>query len=290
MLSDVATAMGRVAPVALRVNPDVDAQTHAKITTGKAENKFGIDMAQAPSVAALARGLPGIALEALSVHIGSQLTAIGPFREAFARLGALARALNATGPRLKRLDFGGGVGVVYRNETPPDLAGYAAAIREAIAGLDVGIVLEPGRHLVAEAGVLLSRVIRVKEGTAKRFAIVDAAMNDLIRPTLYEAWMPIRPVAEPHPGANQALMDVVGPVCETGDYLAKDRALPPLEAGDLIVVGAAGAYGAAMSSTYNSRPLAAEILVNGREIAVIRPRQDIEALIATDRLAPWLST
>jgi diaminopimelate decarboxylase len=138
--------------------------------------------------------------------------------------------------------------------------------------------------------VLLSRVIRVKEGTAKRFAIVDAAMNDLIRPTLYEAWMPIRPVAEPHPGANQALMDVVGPVCETGDYLAKDRALPPLEAGDLIVVGAAGAYGAAMSSTYNSRPLAAEILVNGREIAVIRPRQDIEALIATDRLAPWLST
>jgi diaminopimelate decarboxylase len=290
MLSAVATAMGRVAPVALRVNPDVDAQTHAKITTGKAENKFGIDMAQAPSVAALARGLPGIALEALSVHIGSQLTAIGPFREAFARLGALARALNATGPRLRRLDFGGGVGVVYRDETPPDLAGYAAAIREAIAGLDVGIVLEPGRHLVAEAGVLLSRVIRVKEGTAKRFAIVDAAMNDLIRPTLYEAWMPIRPVAEPHPGANQALMDVVGPVCETGDYLAKDRALPPLEAGDLIVVGAAGAYGAAMSSTYNSRPLAAEILVNGREIAVIRPRQDIDALIASDRLAPWLST
>ncbi|MFO0293037.1 MAG: diaminopimelate decarboxylase [Rhodospirillales bacterium] len=289
MLSDVATAMGLVAPVALRVNPDVDAKTHAKITTGKAENKFGIDMAQAPAVAALARSLPGIALEALSVHIGSQLTTIEPFREAFARLGALARTLDATGPRLKRIDFGGGVGVTYHDETPPDLAGYAAAIRDAVAGLDVGIVLEPGRNLVAEAGVLLSRVIRVKEGTAKRFAIVDAAMNDLIRPTLYEAWMPIRPVAEPRAGANQALMDVGGPVCETGDYLAKDRALPPLEAGDLIVVGAAGAYGASMGSTYNSRPLAAEILVNGREVAVIRPRRDIEALIAEERLAPWLA-
>jgi diaminopimelate decarboxylase len=288
MLSEVAVAMGRVAPVALRVNPDVDAKTHAKITTGKAENKFGIDMDQAPAVAALARGLPGIALEALSVHIGSQLTAIEPFREAFARLGALARALNATGPRLKRLDFGGGVGVVYRDETPPDLAGYAAAIRNAVAGLDVGIVLEPGRNLVAEAGVLLARVIRVKEGTAPRFALIDAAMNDLIRPTLYEAWMPIRPVAEPRAGANEAIMDVVGPICETGDYLAKDRSLPPLDAGDLIVVGAAGAYGAAMSSTYNTRPLAAEIMVNGSEVAVIRPRQDIDALIAGESLAPWL--
>jgi diaminopimelate decarboxylase len=288
LLSEIATAAGRVAPVALRVNPDVDAGTHAKITTGKAENKFGIDMAQAPAVAALARGLPGIALEALSVHIGSQLTTIGPFREAFARLGALARALDATGPRLRRLDFGGGVGVVYRDETPPDLAGYAAAIRDAVAGLDVGIVLEPGRNLVAEAGVLLARVIRVKEGTARRFAIVDAAMNDLIRPTLYEAWMPIRPVRAPLPGANEAVMDVVGPICETGDYLAKDRALPPLDAGDLIVVGAAGAYGAAMGSTYNSRPLAAEVMVNGREVALIRPRLDVEALIAGERLAPWL--
>jgi diaminopimelate decarboxylase len=246
-------------------------------------------MTEAPRVAALARSLPGIALEALSVHIGSQLTSIEPFREAFARLGALARALNATGPRLRRLDFGGGVGVVYRDETPPDLAGYAAAVRDAVAGLDVGIVLEPGRHLVAEAGVLLSRVIRVKEGTARRFAIVDAAMNDLIRPTLYEAWMPIRPVTAPRAGANEAVMDVVGPVCETGDYLAKDRALPPLSAGDLIVVGAAGAYGAAMSSTYNTRPLAAEVMVNGSAVAVVRPRQDVEALIAGETLAPWLT-
>jgi diaminopimelate decarboxylase len=288
MLSEVAAAMGLRAPVALRVNPDVDAKTHAKITTGKAENKFGIDMAHARDVAALARSLPGVALEALSVHIGSQLTAIDPFREAFKRLGALARELNATGPRLKRLDFGGGVGVVYRDETPPDLNAYAEAVRAAVADLDVGIVLEPGRNLVADAGVLLARVIRVKEGAAKRFAIVDAAMNDLIRPTLYEAWMPIQPVREPTPGANQALMDVVGPICETGDYLAKDRALPPIDAGDLIVVGAAGAYGAAMSSTYNTRPLAAEIMVHGAEIAVIRPRQDIDALIAGESIAPWL--
>jgi diaminopimelate decarboxylase len=287
-LSEVAASMGRRAPVALRVNPDVDAKTHAKITTGKAENKFGIDFAHARDVAALARSLPGIALEALSVHIGSQLTEMQPFREAFLRLGQLARELNATGPKLKRLDFGGGVGVVYRDETPPDLHAYAAAVRAAVEGLDVGIVLEPGRNLVAEAGVLLSRVIRVKEGAAKRFAIVDAAMNDLIRPTLYEAWMPILPVREPTPGANRALMDVVGPICETGDYLAKDRELPPVVAGDLIVVGAAGAYGAAMGSSYNTRPLAAEIMVRGSDAAVIRARQDVDALIASEALAPWL--
>ncbi len=287
MLSAVAEAMGTKAPVALRVNPDVDAGTHAKITTGKAENKFGIEMAQAPGVAALARALPGISLEALSVHIGSQLTAMAPFREAFARLGALARQLNASGPRLRRLDFGGGVGVVYRDEAPPDLSAYAAAVREAVAGLDMGIVLEPGRSLVAEAGVLLARVIRVKEGTAKRFAIVDAAMNDLIRPTLYEAWMPILPVRAPHEGANLSPMDVVGPICETGDYLAKDRDLPPLADGDLVVVGAAGAYGSAMGSTYNSRPLAAEVLVSGSRAALVRPREDIEAIIARENLAPW---
>jgi diaminopimelate decarboxylase len=287
MLSGVAEAMGTKAPVALRVNPDVDAGTHAKITTGKAENKFGIEMAQAPDVAALARSLPGIALEALSVHIGSQLTAMAPFRTAFARLGDLARRLNATGPRLRRLDFGGGVGVVYRDETPPDLAAYAAAVREAVAGLDVGIVLEPGRSLVAEAGVLLARVIRVKEGTAKRFAIVDAAMNDLIRPTLYEAWMPIMPVRAPREGANLSPMDVVGPICETGDYLARDRDMPPLADGDLVVVGAAGAYGSAMGSTYNSRPLAAEVLVSGSRTALVRPREDIEAIIARESLAPW---
>jgi diaminopimelate decarboxylase len=286
MLSGVAEAMGTKAPVALRVNPDVDAGTHAKITTGKAENKFGIEMAQAQDVAALARSLPGISLEALSVHIGSQLTAMAPFRAAFARLGDLARRLNATGPGLRRLDFGGGVGVVYRDETPPDLAAYAAAVREAVAGLDVGIVLEPGRSLVAEAGVLLARVIRVKEGTAKRFAIVDAAMNDLLRPTLYEAWMPIEPVAAPRRGAKRAY-DVVGPVCESGDYLALGRELPALAQGDLLAIRQAGAYGSVMSSTYNARPLAPELLVKGGKAAVVRGRQTVEELIALDRPAPW---
>ncbi|MBL8698974.1 MAG: diaminopimelate decarboxylase [Alphaproteobacteria bacterium] len=291
LLSDVACGMGVTAPVALRVNPDVDAKTHAKITTGKAENKFGIDMDHAPGVAALAKSLPGIALEALALHIGSQLMDVAPFRTAFARLGALARQVNAAGgPALRRLDFGGGVGVGYAGEAPPDLRDYAEAVRSAIAGLGVGAILEPGRSLVAEAGVLLGRVIRVKEGVAKRFAIVDTAMNDLIRPTLYEAWMPILAVSEPRPGANRALMDVVGPICETGDYLALDRELPPLNAGDLFVVGGAGAYGAAMSSSYNTRPLAAELLVNGDQVAVIRPRQDIDALIAGEKLAPWLTS
>jgi diaminopimelate decarboxylase len=288
LLAAVATSMGRRAPVALRVNPDIDAKTHAKITTGTAENKFGIDFAQARDIAALARGLPGIALEALSVHLGSQLTDIAPFRAAFARLGTLARELNATGAKLKRLDFGGGVGVVYRDEAPPDLGAYAGAVRAALDGLDVEVVLEPGRYLVADAGVLLARVVHVKHGVAKRFVIVDAAMNDLIRPTLYEAWMPILPVREPARGAGSTPADVVGPICESGDYLARDRDLPPLAAGDLIVVGVAGAYGAVMSSTYNTRPLPAEILVLGRDVALVRPRQDIESLIAADRLPAWL--
>jgi diaminopimelate decarboxylase len=287
-LSEIAAARGRRAPVALRVNPDVDARSHAKITNGKAENKFGIDFARANDVARLASTLPGISLEALSVHIGSQLTELAPFRAAFARLGTLARELKNGGIALRRLDFGGGLGVAYRDETPPDLAAYAAAIRDAVAGLDVGIVLEPGRHLVAEAGVLLARVIRVKEGASKRFVILDAAMNDLIRPTLYEAWMPITPVREPAPGAARAPADVVGPICETGDYLALDRALPPLAEGDLVAIGVAGAYGAVMASSYNSRPLAPEILVRGPASAVVRPRQDLAALIAADRLAAWL--
>lgn len=288
-LAEVAAGMGLVAPVALRVNPDVDAKTHAKITTGKAENKFGIDMDHAPDVAALAKTLPGVALEALAVHIGSQLMDVAPFRDAFARLGDLARRVNAAGgPALKRLDFGGGVGVGYAGEAAPDLRAYAEAVRKAVAGLGVGVILEPGRSLVAEAGVLLGQVIRVKEGVAKRFAIVDTAMNDLIRPTLYEAWMPILAVNEPRPGANRALMDVVGPICETGDYLALDRELPPMSAGDLFVVGGAGAYGSAMSSTYNTRPLAAEVMVSGDQVAVIRPRQDVDALIAGETLAPWV--
>jgi diaminopimelate decarboxylase len=270
------------------VNPDVDAQTHAKITTGKSENKFGIEIARAGEIADLAASLPGLAFEAVGLHIGSQLTSIAPFRAAFARLAELARTLMARGHRLKRIDFGGGLGVSYGNGSGPDLLAYADAVRNAAEGLDLDIILEPGRRLVGDAGVLLTRVQYLKTGGARDFAIVDAAMNDLIRPTLYEAWMPILPVAQPAPGAPVSAVDVVGPVCESGDYLALDRALPRLKAGDLIAVGAAGAYGAVMASTYNSRPLAPEIMVNGSEVAVIRPRQDVEALLAADRLPPWL--
>jgi diaminopimelate decarboxylase len=287
-LSRVAQARGRTASVCLRVNPDVDAQTHAKITTGKSENKFGIEIARAGEIADLAARLPGIAFDAVGLHIGSQLTSITPFRAAFARLAELARALGQRGHRLKRIDFGGGLGVSYGNGSGPDLVAYADAVRDAASGLDLDIIVEPGRFLVADAGVLLARVIYMKEGITKRFAIVDAAMNDLIRPTLYEAWMPIRPVSEPPPGAPVSAVDVVGPVCESGDYLALDRALPHLAAGDLIVVGAAGAYGAVMASTYNSRPLAPEIMVNRREMAVIRARESVEALLSADRLPPWL--
>ncbi|HEX6978604.1 MAG TPA: diaminopimelate decarboxylase [Alphaproteobacteria bacterium] len=288
LLSEVAAGRGVRAPVALRINPDVDARTHAKITTGKTENKFGIEITRALDVARLAASLPGIALQGLAVHIGSQLTSVEPYRAAFARLAELARTLRSHGLPVRRLDFGGGLGVVYKDETPPDLGAYAQAVRDAVRGLDVDVVLEPGRYLVADAGVLLARVVYVKDGASKRFVIVDAAMNDLIRPTLYEAWMSIRPVAAPAPDAPLAPVDVVGPICETGDYLALGRALPPLAAGDLIAVGSAGAYGAVMSSAYNTRPLVPEILVKGDQIATVRPRQTIDALIAADRLPPWL--
>ena len=288
LLSRVARTAGRIAPVNLRINPDVDANTHAKITTGRTENKFGIDIASVDRVAALARELPGLELRGLAVHIGSQLTSVSPFRDAFARLGEVARRLIGNGHRITNLDFGGGVGIPYDRDAPPDLGDYAAAVRDAVAGLDLEIVLEPGRFLVAEAGVLLSRVIYMKDGGVKRFAIVDAAMNDLIRPTLYEAFHPIRPVREPLPHADPVVVDVVGPICESGDVLASDRPLPPLEAGDLVAIGAAGAYGAVMASTYNARPLVPEVLVDGDRFAVVRPRQTHEALIALDRLPPWL--
>jgi diaminopimelate decarboxylase len=290
MLSRVAASRGKTAPVVLRVNPDVDAKTHAKITTGKSENKFGIELVHAPDVATLAATLPGIELIGLSTHIGSQLTSVDPFGAAFARLSALAREMRARGHKIRRLDFGGGIGVPYNGEAPPDLEHYASAVRAAVAGLDVDIVLEPGRALVAEAGILLTRVIYLKTGTSKRFAIIDAAMNDLLRPALYDAYHPIRPVQEPTPGAGLVTVDVVGPVCESGDRLAQDRALPPLADGDLIAIFMAGAYGAVMSSTYNSRPFAPEIMVNGRQSAVVRPRQSIEELIGADALPPWLGT
>jgi len=296
LLSQVATKRRRTAPVSLRVNPDVDARTHAKIATGKKENKFGIDIAQAPSVAKLAATLPGIALQGLAVHIGSQVTDVDPYHAAFARIGELARDLNGSGHRLNRLDFGGGLGVVYdrasNSGAPPALHSYADAVRGALARLpnssrDIEIVLAPGRWLVAEAGILLTRVVYMKGGVAKRFAIVDAAMNDLIRPTLYEAHHPMRPVIEPR-SHDTEIVDVVGPVCETGDFLALDRPLPPLRDGDLLAIEVAGAYGAVMSSTYNARPLAPELLIRGKTWAAIRPRQTVESLIGLDRLPPWI--
>lgn len=286
-LARVAAKRRKTAPVALRVNPNVDAKTHKKITTGKTENKFGIEIARARALALAARAHKSVRVEALSTHIGSQITDVSPYRAAFARMAALGKELRGGGVPVARLDFGGGLGVVYRNETPPDLAAYARAVKDAIAGTGFELILEPGRWLVADAGALLARVVYIKRGSAKRFAILDAAMNELIRPTLYEAWMPIEPV-NPRKGAKKPY-DVVGPVCESGDYFAHDRDLPPLEAGDLVVLRQAGAYGAVMSSTYNARPLAPELLVRKGKVAVVRPRQTLDDLIGADRLAPWQS-
>jgi diaminopimelate decarboxylase len=284
LLARVGARRKRPAPVALRINPDVDALTHEKISTGKHENKFGIEIPRARELARLALTLPGVELQGLAVHIGSQITTTEPFALAFKRMADLARELIADGHAISRFDMGGGLGVVYDQETPPDLKSYAKAVRDAVDGLPVHVVLEPGRYLVAEAGILLSRVVYMKEGAEKRFAIVDAAMTDLIRPALYDAYHPVVPVAAPRAGANLATMDVVGPVCESGDVVAADRALPPLADGDLISIGVAGAYGAVMSSTYNTRPLAAEVLVNGRRADIIRPRQDYKDLIGVDRI------
>jgi diaminopimelate decarboxylase len=288
LLAEVAVRKKRRAPVALRINPDVDALTHEKISTGKHENKFGIEIPRARELARMAATLPGVELQGLAVHIGSQITSAEPFAAAFARMAELGRELLAAGHPIRHFDMGGGLGVVYENETPLDLASYATAVREAVDGLPVHVMLEPGRYLVAEAGILLSRVIYMKEGADKRFAIVDAAMTDLIRPALYEAHHPLTPVAEPRPGANLASVDVVGPVCESGDVIALDRAVAPLSDGDLIAIGMAGAYGAVMSSTYNTRPLAPEILVDGARYSVIRRRQTYNDLIRQDHLpAGW---
>jgi diaminopimelate decarboxylase len=287
-LSEVATAMGASAKIALRVNPDVDARTHAKISTGKAENKFGIDLGRIRAVALRATGLPGIELCGLAVHIGSQITDLAPFRTAFERLAALVAELRDGGLAIDRLDLGGGLGVAYRGETPPDLADYAAIVKGAVGNLGVALALEPGRLLVAEAGALVASVLYVKEGTTRRFLILDAAMNDLIRPALYEAWHDIVPLQQPQPGAPIAPVDIVGPICETGDTFATQRALPPIAAGELVAILSAGAYGSAMSSTYNSRLLAPEILVRGTDFAIVRPRPSYQDLLSQDSIPGWL--
>ncbi len=287
-LSAVAEAAGRTVDAALRVNPDVDARTHAKITTGRAEDKFGIDIDRAAAVFDRARSLPGIALRGVAVHIGSQLLDLEPYREAFARVAALVRALRRDGYAIDRVDLGGGIGLPYRGEAPPSLDTYAAIIRETVADLGCRLMIEPGRSLVGDAGILLTRVVRVKEGRTRRFLVLDAGMNDLLRPALYDAFHAIRPVRAAADDVPLTTYDVVGPICETGDTFARGRSLPALAAGDLVAICDAGAYGAAMASTYNSRPLAAEVMVNGVRFAVVRHRPHFDEMIAGETIPPWL--
>ncbi len=289
-LSGVAEELGRTARVALRVNPDVDAKTHAKISTGKSENKFGIPFNDAASLYAEARDLPGIAATGIHMHIGSQITDLAPFRDAFRLMRDLVLDLRATGHELEHLDLGGGLGIPYRHqaEAPPHPDLYAALVKETLGDLGLKIILEPGRMIVGNAGILVTRVVFVKEGVDRTFTIVDGAMNDLIRPTLYEAHHDILPVDEQLLSTPPVQQDIVGPVCETGDYLALDRNLPPFRSGDLMAVMTAGAYGAVMASTYNTRPLVPEVMVRGEAFALVRPRQGYEDLIGLDRLPPWL--
>ena len=301
LLSEVAAARGVTAPVALRVNPDVDAGTHAKITTGRADTKFGIDAGEARAFLLANRDIPGIRIEGLAVHIGSQLTDIAPYRLAFERLIALYKDLRAAGLPLKRLDFGGGIGISYKHGPLTEEGGgeeidtadarvdaYAAMVRELVEGLDAEFVFEPGRLLVGSAGVLVTRVLYLKDNGPRRFVIIDAAMNDLIRPSLYDAWHEIVPLKAPAPDAELRPVDVVGPVCESTDTFAKQRPLPPVAEGDLLAFSTAGAYAFVMASTYNSRPLAPEILVRGDRYAVVRPRMDYDTMIGQDRLPDWL--
>ena len=287
-LSEVASGLGVTAPVAIRVNPDVDAGTHAKITTGRKDNKFGIDIDQAPGVYRRAAELPGLEPVSVAVHIGSQLTDIAPFRAAFERVAELVIELRKQGHRIDRADLGGGLGITYRNETPPSIDGYARMVKEVIGPLGCAITLEPGRALVGNAGLLLSRVLYVKPGHSRRFLILDAAMNDLIRPSLYDAYHAILPVDEPQAGTQLSPYDVVGPVCESGDTFATARPLPPFAEGDLVAIMSAGAYGAVMSSTYNTRALAPEVLVGGDRFAVVRRRQTVEELIQAESIPPWV--
>ena len=288
-LSQVATSKGRSVDISIRVNPDVDAKTHAKIATGKAENKFGIPISRAREVYRHAARLPGLHVAGVDMHIGSQITELSPFADAFALLSDFVRELRADGHAITHVDLGGGLGIPYREggETPPDPAAYAAVVKEATKGLGCKLIFEPGRLIVGNAGILVTRVIYVKRGEAKTFVIVDAAMNDLIRPTLYEAHHDIIPVRPPSGGA-WIRADIVGPVCETGDYLALNRDLPEPKPGDLLAVMTAGAYGAVQAGTYNTRALVPEVLVKGDAWSLVRPRLEADALIALDRMAPWL--
>ena len=289
-ISRIATALGVEAPIALRVNPDVDAKTHAKIATGKSENKFGIPIAKARAAYAEAASLPGLKVVGIDVHIGSQLTQLEPFEQAYRKVAELTEALRADGHEISRLDLGGGLGIPYTrsNEAPPLPTDYGAMVQRTVGHLGCEIEIEPGRLIVGNAGILVSRAIYVKEGEGRNFLILDAAMNDLLRPAMYEAHHDIVPVIEAAPGVEMAPFDVVGPVCESGDTFAKGRDLPPVTAGDLVAFRSAGAYGAVMASEYNSRPLVPEVLVRADQFSVIRARPTFDEMINRDTIPAWL--
>lgn len=291
LLSARAVALGKVASISLRINPDVDARTHKKISTGKAENKFGIPWQSARQVYARAAQLPGIKVTGIDTHIGSQITELQPFDDAFALLVDLVGALRTDGHAIEHIDLGGGLGIPYRvdNNPPPLPDAYAQIVRKHVTNLGLKVMFEPGRLISGNAGILVSEVIFVKEGDAKNFLVVDAAMNDLIRPTLYDAFHDIRPVVQPPADAPRMMVDVVGPVCETGDYLGLDRDLPKLKAGDLIAVSTAGAYGAVQAGTYNTRLLVPEVLVDADRFHVVRPRPTYDDLIGLDSIPDWLT-
>jgi diaminopimelate decarboxylase len=287
-LNEVATSLGKRAPVTIRVNPDVDAKTHAKITTGTSENKFGIPWSRAREAYKLAASLPALQIVGVDMHIGSQITELSPFEAAFARVAELVKTLRADGHTISRIDLGGGLGVPYAptDPEPPTPALYGEAVSRAIADLGCALILEPGRLIAANAGVLVSRVTYVKEGEARKFLILDAGMNDLIRPAMYDAHHEIVSVRE---GTGGSLYDVVGPVCESSDLFGHDRRLPQMKDGDLVAILTAGAYGAVMASAYNARPPAAEVLVKGDQWAVVRPRMSDDELIGLDRIPGWLA-
>jgi diaminopimelate decarboxylase len=289
LLSAVAAQKGRCAAISLRVNPDVDARTHAKIATGKSENKFGIPISRAREVYGHAARLPGVRVTGVDMHIGSQITELRPFDDAFVLLSDFVRTLRADGHAIEHVDLGGGLGIPYRhdNDPPPDPAAYAQVVKRATRALDCTLIFEPGRLIVGNAGILVTRVLYLKRAETKTFVIVDAAMNDLIRPTLYEAHHDIIPVKEPIAGAWRIVADVVGPVCESGDFLALDRELVEPAPDDLLAVMTAGAYGAVQAGTYNTRPLIPEVMVKGDRSAVIRPRIEVADLISRDRMPDW---
>ncbi len=290
LLSKLAVETGRLARISVRVNPDIDSGGHAKISTGKSENKFGIPIAHARDVYARAAKLPGIKIAGVDMHIGSQITDLVPLEAAFRVLTDFVRTLRADGHTISHVDFGGGLGIPYHadREAPPAPLAYADMVKRVTHNLGCTLLFEPGRMIVGNAGILVTRVIYVKHGDAKNFVIIDAAMNDLIRPTLYEAHHDILPVREAKKGARNIVADVVGPVCESGDYLALDRELPEPQSGDLLAIMTAGAYGAVQSGFYNTRALVPEVLVKDGQYAVVRPRIDADALIAMDKQAPWL--